>query len=121
MEATRVGFDLDSWNAQLRKGVVQILILQVLAPEPLYGYAIVRRLEELGDFVAGEGTVYPVLRRLEAGGLLSSAWRSEASGNPRKYYSLTEDGKRFLGSAIQEWGRIDGAIRGLGGGSDELD
>ena len=114
-------FDLDSWNAQLRKGVIQVLILQLLADEPLYGYAIVRRLEALGDFVAGEGTVYPVLRRLEANGLLSSAWQSAETGNPRKYYSLTEDGRRFLGQAITEWNRIDEAIRGLGGDRDELD
>ena len=112
---------MDSWNAQLRKGVVQILILQVLSEEPLYGYALVKRLESLGDFVAGEGTVYPVLRRLEAGGLLGSVWEGDGPGNPRKYYSVTSEGRRFLASAIGEWNRIDGAIRDLGGAEHGMD
>ena len=116
-----MGSDLESWNAQLRKGVVQILILQVLAEEPLYGYALVKRLEGLGDFVAGEGTVYPVLRRLEAGGLLGSEWVADGPGNPRKYYSVTPDGTRFLAAAIGEWDRIDGAIRELGGADDGME
>lgn len=109
--------DLDSWNAQLRKGVVQLLVLQVLAAEPLYGYALVKRLEELGDFVAGEGTVYPVLRRLESSGLLTSVWGSGESspGNPRKYYHVTDEGHRFLAQATVEWDLIDAAIRTLGG------
>lgn len=107
--------DLDSWNAQLRKGVVQLLILQVLAEEPLYGYALVKRLQQLGDFVAGEGTVYPVLRRLEAGGLLSSAWHEETEGNPRKYYTVTQEGHEFLRRALGEWGRIHEAVQLLGG------
>ncbi len=110
-----MGSDFESWNAQLRKGVVQILVLQVLSDEPLYGYALVKRLEELGDFVAGEGTVYPVLRRLEAAGLLASVWEAEQPGNPRKYYSVTDEGRHFLGQARAEWDRIDGAIRTLGG------
>jgi PadR family transcriptional regulator PadR len=110
-----VGSDLESWNAQLRKGVVQILILQVLSEAPLYGYALVKRLEHLGDFVAGEGTVYPVLRRLETGGLLGSEWVGDGPGNPRKYYSVTPEGRRFLEAAIGEWSRIDTAIRQLGG------
>lgn len=115
-----MGSDLDSWNAQLRKGVVQILVLQVLAAERLYGYALVKRLEQLGDFVAGEGTVYPVLRRLESSGLLASSWEAEPPGNPRKYYSVTDEGRRFLAAARGEWDRIDEAIRTLGGANDDM-
>lgn len=112
--------ETDSFSAQLRKGVVQILILQLLSAEPLYGYALVKRLQELGDFVAGEGTVYPVLRRLEASGLLRATWSGDAGANPRKYYAVTAEGRAFLGRALGEWRRIDEAIRTLGGSGDEL-
>lgn len=119
-EGGHVDRELDSFNAQLRKGVVQILVLQVLAEEPLYGYALVKRLEALGEFVAGEGTVYPVLRRLESSGLLEAMWEVGTPGNPRKYYTVTEQGRHFLRRALAEWDRIDGAIRTLGGANDEM-
>lgn len=110
--------DLDAWNTQLRKGVVQLLVLQLLSSAPLYGYGIVRRLEELGDFVAGEGTVYPVLRRLEADGLLSSEWVTDAPGNPRRYYAITPAGRGFLGAALAEWDKVAATIHDLGGDAD---
>jgi len=110
-----MGGDFDNYSAQLRKGVIQMLVLQVLSAGPLYGYAIVKRLEELGDFIAGEGTVYPVLRRLEADGLLVSEWQQPAEGNPRKYYSVTVAGSAFLARSLQEWKRIDAAVRSLEG------
>ncbi|PKQ38120.1 MAG: PadR family transcriptional regulator [Actinobacteria bacterium HGW-Actinobacteria-1] len=110
-----MGGDFESYSAQLRKGVVQLLVLQVLSSESLYGYALVKRLEELGEFVAGEGTVYPVLRRLEADGLLSADWVNDTPGNPRKYYSVTEAGAAFLARTLEEWDRIVTAVHGLRG------
>jgi PadR family transcriptional regulator PadR len=110
-----MGDDFDSYSAQLRKGVIQMLVLQVLSVEPLYGYAIVKRLEDMGDFVAGEGTVYPVLRRLEADGFLVSEWQQPVDGNARKYYSVTVAGTVFLARSLAEWKRIDSAVRSLEG------
>ncbi len=110
-----MGGDFDSYSAQLRKGVIQMLVLQVLSVEPLYGYAIVKQLEALGDFVAGEGTVYPVLRRLEVDGLLVSEWQQPSDGNARKYYSVTAAGTAFLARSLEEWKRIDSAVRSMEG------
>lgn len=109
--------DFASWSTQLRKGVVELMILSLVRDEPLYGYAIVRELKERGGLVAGEGTVYPVLRRLEADALVSAAWSDEGPAGPRKYYRITEEGRAFLGRAWTEWDTVADALRELRGGS----
>lgn len=96
--------DIEQWRVQLRKGIAELLVLRlVCAGSELHGYAIVKKLSELGELVAGESTVYPVLRRLEADGLLSSRWVESAEGPPRKYYSISPAGRAFLGDAETEW------------------
>jgi PadR family transcriptional regulator PadR len=94
----------DQWLVQLRKGVVELLVLRLLALRgELHGYAIVKELLSLGRLVAGESTVYPVLKRLESDGLLDSHWVEAEAGPPRKYYALTESGHGFLQEARGEW------------------
>lgn len=105
-----------SWTAQLRKGVVELLVLELLrARGRLHGYAIVQELQELGELVAGVSTVYPVLKRLEADGLVSASWDTGGGGNPRKYYEVTADGISFLGDARTEWKTLDDAMHQLRG------
>ena len=99
-----------SWATQLRKGIVELMILQLVDGRKLYGYAIVRELKERGELVAGEGTVYPVLRRLETDGLVSAIWSDQGPAGPRKYYSITPGGRAFLERAWTEW---DGIARAL--------
>lgn len=99
----------------MRKGIVEVLILLLLRHEELYGYLIVQRLKEAGQVVAGEGTVYPVLRRLEAGALVSSRWSTTGGSNPRKYYEITDAGRVFLDQALAEWDALAqsmGRLRG---------
>jgi PadR family transcriptional regulator PadR len=92
------------WLVQLRKGVVELLVLRLLASRgELHGYAIVKELLSLGRLVAGESTVYPVLKRLESDALLSARWVEAEGGPPRKYYALTETGQTFLDEAGREW------------------
>lgn len=107
--------DFASWATQLRKGVVELMILSLVRDEALYGYAIVRELKERGGLVAGEGTVYPVLRRLESDGLVSAAWSDEGPAGPRKYYRITEAGLAFLDRAWAEWDSVADALRALRG------
>lgn len=107
-----------SWSTQLRKGIVELMILRLLEGESLYGYAIVRELKDRGGLVAGEGTVYPVLRRLEADGLVSAAWSDEGPAGPRKYYHITDAGRAFLDRAWREWKSLAGALDELGSGDD---
>jgi PadR family transcriptional regulator PadR len=94
----------DQWLIQVRKGVVELLVLSLLAVRgELHGYAIVKELLSLGPLVAGESTVYPVLKRLEADGMLVSRWVTSESGPPRKYYALSAQGTAFLADAQREW------------------
>lgn len=104
-----------SWATQLRKGIVELMILQLVDGRQLYGYAIVRELKERGELVAGEGTVYPVLRRLETDGLVSTAWSDQGPAGPRKYYSITDEGRVFLERAWAEWRQIAGALEDVRG------
>jgi len=107
--------DFASWATQLRKGIVELMILSLVDREQLYGYALVRELKERGGLVAGEGTVYPVLRRLEADGLVSAAWSDEGPAGPRKYYAITAEGRAFLVRAWTEWQSVADALLELRG------
>jgi PadR family transcriptional regulator, regulatory protein PadR len=88
------GEPLDNWQAQMRKGWLEVAILAILWGDRMYGLEIIRRLEERSDLVVAEGTVYPVLTRLRAEGLIESEWEESDSGHPRKYYSLTATGRK---------------------------
>ena len=107
-----------SWSTQLRKGIVELMILRLVEREPLYGYAIVRELKERGGLAAGEGTVYPVLRRLEADGLVAAAWSDEGPAGPRKYYRITDAGRAFIERAWAEWETVASALDRLAPGGD---
>jgi DNA-binding PadR family transcriptional regulator len=89
-------------------GHVETLLLGILMRRPNYGYRIVQELNELAPSVLrmGEGTVYPVLHRMESRGLLDAHWESTAEGRPRKYYSLNQQGRRQFAAAQQEWNAL---------------
>ena len=86
-------------------GNVETLLLAVLADGPSYGYAIVRELNQRAEGLLemGEGTVYPVLHRLEKRKLIAGTWRKGETGRPRKYYRLTPAGKRALSENHSQW------------------
>jgi PadR family transcriptional regulator PadR len=102
----------DNWERQVKKGWLELAILASLWGEKLYGLEILRRLEEATDLVVAEGTVYPILSRLKAEGLVDTKWVEGEAGHPRKYYWLTAAGRSraaamaryasgFLGSISQ--------------------
>ena len=84
----------DNWERQVRKGWLELAILASLWEERLYGLDILRRLESHSDLILAEGTIYPILNRLKADGLVDSKWVEGEAGHPRKYYWLTAAGKR---------------------------
>jgi PadR family transcriptional regulator PadR len=84
----------DNWERQVRKGWLELAILASLWKEKLYGLDILRRLENHSDLILAEGTIYPILNRLKADGLVDSRWVEGEAGHPRKYYSLTAAGRR---------------------------
>lgn len=87
----------DAWASQLRKGVLELAVLGLLAGEPKYGSQLVDELAAEPNLAITAGTVYPLLARLSKGGLVASTWQESPVGPPRKYYSLTEGGRRALG------------------------
>ena len=101
-------------NKELLKGSSDILILSVLSDEPLYGYEIAKRIKAMSDQVLkmGEGTLYPLLHRLEQARLLTAFWK-EASGRKRKYYDLTVQGRKVLSEKKLEWGAFASAMNAI--------
>src|SRR5580704_567928 len=84
----------DKWEVQLRKGCLELAVLAALWDQTLYGLEILKRLESDSDLVVSDGTVYPLLSRLKALGLVRSEWIVAEVGHPRRYYALTAAGKR---------------------------
>src|ERR1700733_11852961 len=82
------------WEVQLRKGCVELATLASLWPGRLYGLELLRRLKYCSDLVVAEGTIYPLLGRLERAGLIEAEWVETGLGHPRKYYTLTAAGSR---------------------------
>ncbi len=92
----------EKWAAQLRKGTLELAILASLWESPRYGLEIMQALEGAGLSI-GEGTLYPILNRLRGDELLSSEWKQEGTGNPRKYYALTPLGRARTQGIAKEW------------------
>ncbi len=90
---------------QTLDGNIETLLLAILADGPSYGYHIVTQLHERTDGLlkVGEGTVYPVLHRLEDRGLITATWRKSEQGRQRKYYRLTKRGGTALRENTAQW------------------
>src|SRR6201997_1295208 len=91
----------DRWEAQLRKGALEMAALASLWNGRLYGLEIIRSLESRSQLVLAEGTIYPILNRLKAEGMLTSEWVEAEAGHPRKYYTLTASGRERLREMAQ--------------------
>jgi PadR family transcriptional regulator PadR len=101
------------WEAQLRKGCLDLAILAVLWHKRLYGLEILRSLDEISDLQLAEGTLYPILLRLKQEGLLESAWVEADAGHPRKYYWLTPAGRERTRKMIAGWNEFSQGISSL--------
>ena len=107
------GVDESDWIAQTRRGVLELGLLMLLRDGARYGYDLVTALARWPALEVSEGTLYPLLRRLERSGLLASTWRESPSGPPRKYYSLTSAGRKQLDRKSIQWEAIALAIQDL--------
>ncbi len=99
-----------NWTTQLRKGVLELSILNALAAERLYGYDIVRRLGAVDGLVISEGTIYPILNRLKAEKYLDTTLEESPDGPARKYYRLTDRGRKQLERMNDDWERLRAGI-----------
>jgi PadR family transcriptional regulator PadR len=103
----------DRWEAQLRKGALEMAALASLWNGRLYGLEIIRFLESNSRLVLAEGTIYPILNRLKAEGMLTSDWVEAEAGHPRKYYALTEPGRTRLRLMAEAWANFAGGLSQL--------
>ena len=94
---------LDQRSGQWLKGVLDLCVLGALRGGEAYGYQLSQLLEQAGLGVIKGGTLYPVLSRLETGGLLGVSWRASVKGPNRKYYTLTSAGQAVLDEAAKNW------------------
>jgi PadR family transcriptional regulator PadR len=109
---------------ELKRGSLELIVLHLLNGREAYGYEIVSELTSRtnGSLEVTDGTLYPVLYRLERAGLVAVRWETPVRGVPRKYYRLTDEGRRELTTLRREWmsfARVMGELLGEGGGTDD--
>src|SRR5688500_14854833 len=100
----------ENWTTQLRKGLLELAILNSLGAGPLYGYDIVRRLGDVDSLVITEGTVYRILSRLRNEKYVETYIEESSSGPPRKYSRLTPRGREELKRMNQHWQQLQDAL-----------
>ena len=102
-----------NWTTQLRKGALELAILNALNGERLYGYDIVRMLRGYDGLMIADGTVYPILSRLKRDGLVRTSLEESSAGPARKYYELTRRGEQQLAEMNTYWNHLTSGIRAL--------
>ena len=108
--------NVDTILLELRRGVLILAVLSQLEHEE-YGYSLLTRLAD-GGLEIDQGTLYPLMRRLETQGLLESSWRIEEA-RPRRYYQLSAQGRQALDQLTEEWRRLGKVMEGLLGGLND--
>jgi len=96
----------DNWTNQLRKGVLELCILNDIRNRRMYGYEIVRKLRKIEGLIISEGTIYPILSRLKRQGLVTTSIQESPEGPPRKYYQLTQQGQDMICQMNAYWQAI---------------
>ena len=100
---------IENTKAQMRKGLLEFCILSILETREAYPSDIIVELKN-AKLIVVEGTLYPLLTRLKNSDLLTYRWEESKSGPPRKYYSLTPEGKSFLNELTSTWEELEKAV-----------
>jgi PadR family transcriptional regulator PadR len=107
---TNKEFDI-RWKSQIKKGLIEYIILLLLERKTYYGYDLIDRIGELTSIEIAEGTLYPLLNRLKKDELVTSKWQEMESGIPRKYYTITEKGIAQIKLMDTYFTEIESSIR----------
>jgi|APLow6443716910_1056828.scaffolds.fasta_scaffold381860_1 PadR family transcriptional regulator PadR len=94
---------IGNWESQVRKGMLDFIILLCLQKREYYGYELIKAIKAAAELDISEGTIYPLLNRLKNEDLISSRWEEKDSGLPRKYYGVTDKGRAALAEAKKSW------------------
>jgi PadR family transcriptional regulator, regulatory protein PadR len=111
--------DNETFNKELKRGTLEMILLHLISERQMYGYELASALEKKGGslFRIKEGTLYPILYRLEKAGYIESRWETLERGVPRKYYRLTAPGTKYMEARLDEWKDFTAAIDRLLEGS----
>lgn len=105
-----------AWVSQLRKGLVELLVLAALQRQEAYGYQLLQRLASVEGLALTESTLYPVLARLAEEKLVAVRQEPSPSGPPRRYYRLTPSGRARLNDMLAHWRQVNTSIESLAEG-----
>jgi PadR family transcriptional regulator, regulatory protein PadR len=103
----------DSGMTELRRGVLGPCVLALLEVRPRFGLELVRELDAAGGLLTSDGTIYPLLNRLRDAGLVTSQWHDAEGQRARRYYSITDDGRKHLAEFRAEWTEFAATVRGV--------
>ena len=103
---------LENIQSQMRKGILEYCILAIISKQEIYASDRISSLKDAKLLIV-EGTLYPLLTRLKNAGFLSYNWQESDQGPPRKYYSITEEGKKFLDELHSTWGELSFSVQQL--------
>lgn len=100
-------------SKEIKKGSIDILIISLIVKRDMYGYEIAKTIKEKSNnlYEMGEGTLYSALKRLEKNEVLESYWGESDGGGRRKYYRITDSGKKVLQEKMKEWNEINTLIQ----------
>src|SRR6266850_2926330 len=103
---------MDTKKSDLLQGTLDVLILKIVALEPIHGYGIAQRIRQISKAIlqVQQGSLYPALHRLEKRGLLRAKWGEAETGREAKFYSLTKSGRKQLETETANWDRLSGAV-----------
>lgn len=104
---------IDEKFTAIRKGLLEFLVLKIIAAEKVYAADILEQLAKT-DFATQEGTLYPLLSKMRREELLDYEWQESEAGPPRKYYELTAKGREQLREILEYWGKISSTVKNLG-------
>ncbi|HUU46778.1 MAG TPA: PadR family transcriptional regulator [Acidobacteriota bacterium] len=101
------------WESQVRKGMLDFIVLLCLEKREYYGYELARATKTTAELDISEGTIYPLLNRLKSEGLIASRWVEMEAGIPRKYYKLTAKGRGLLPEMKASWQQLSVSLKRL--------
>lgn len=104
--------NIENSKAQMRKGTLELCILAIVNKKDCYASDIINTLKEK-NLIVVEGTLYPLLTRQKNAGLLSYRWEESTQGPPRKYYALTDEGKKFLIELDSSWKELVSVVNSI--------
>lgn len=114
-------FNVDNWATQIRRGLLELCVLNMVAQGEVYGYDLVQRLTDMRGLGIAEGSIYPLLSRMRKAGLLAARLEESPNGPARKYYGLTAEGTKCREMMNRHWDELAVGIYSLRNGGQTSD